>query len=724
MSSSRALSSLVITASFISPVIAFAAPSKVTVRKGSLQVVCDTRTAMPVSAKGSNGLIITSIKRTAAQLRRAPAAASIIQQRQLRLIAAAQRLCLRAVALPTSISGSGLPPSVTDIVAPCPDLDGNHIVNILDLMRGLNLYAAGTLPDFDLNGVPNQRTDLSALRVQVDALNGNSVACSGSGQVTPTATPTRTPTVIPSATPTNSPTPTATNTPTPPPSPAPGGIYTMFPSVTGMQRIYVSSSSGSDANSGLSTSSPVKTIARGYSLLRDGFPDQLLLKKGDIFNDPPIWWTKSGVLNVPGVMQPGQTANGYMVLGSYGSGARPQWRTFRDAGIYMYAPGSPRGKLAIVGLELFQDGNRGISSETGGSPALGIYDNWSNVLIEDCLFRNFYGNISLENVGTNSGPKNVFFNAIVNVDSFGDNVPRHNQGIYMGAVTNWKIANSVFDNNGHGLPGQPDDMFNHNLYINASSGPGEFVDNITARAGSHGLKNEAGGVTSRNLALKNSVNLFNGTNNANVLSDNVVLNAKNINATGNLIGTGIDAYGDGIVLSNNIIAHQKYATANIDGFSLHGFGGLLENNIVYRWDNSGLSAMPLALGFYGASSWTVVNNDFQQVAPVNGGGIVLNPGSASAYSGNRWFSTNNSSQYPGPGYPSSGGSIVRVTYPPNAQCPGGPEAATIEGYMTKLGLTPTLEAFLGKAREMSKDNFDTRFTSAAVRQYIRSCFGR
>src|SRR6266478_3333053 len=39
--------------------------------------------------------------------------------------------------------------------------------------------------------------------------------------------------------------------------------------------IYVSSSTGNDANSGLSRFAPLKTIAKGESLLRDGMPDWL-----------------------------------------------------------------------------------------------------------------------------------------------------------------------------------------------------------------------------------------------------------------------------------------------------------------------------------------------------------------------------------------------------------------------------------------------------------------
>ena len=45
--------------------------------------------------------------------------------------------------------------------------------------------------------------------------------------------------------------------------------------------IYVSSSMGSDTSDGLSEDYPVQTLERGYSLLRDSFPDRMLLRRGD-----------------------------------------------------------------------------------------------------------------------------------------------------------------------------------------------------------------------------------------------------------------------------------------------------------------------------------------------------------------------------------------------------------------------------------------------------------
>src|SRR5579872_362178 len=52
---------------------------------------------------------------------------------------------------------------------------------------------------------------------------------------------------------------------------------------TGTCIYYVSSSAGNDANDGLSPATAVKTIAKGRSLMRDGFPDWLLLNRGDVW---------------------------------------------------------------------------------------------------------------------------------------------------------------------------------------------------------------------------------------------------------------------------------------------------------------------------------------------------------------------------------------------------------------------------------------------------------
>src|SRR5262245_25827992 len=63
------------------------------------------------------------------------------------------------------------------------------------------------------------------------------------------------------------------------------GGWTTFSPSHDTRIVYVSSSTGSDVNDGLSRNTPVKTIFRGVSLLRAGFPDWLLFKKGDTWTD-------------------------------------------------------------------------------------------------------------------------------------------------------------------------------------------------------------------------------------------------------------------------------------------------------------------------------------------------------------------------------------------------------------------------------------------------------
>src|SRR5688500_14316556 len=47
--------------------------------------------------------------------------------------------------------------------------------------------------------------------------------------------------------------------------------------------VYVSASGGNDSNYGLSAVAPVRTLNKAKSLVRSGYGDQMLLKRGDTF---------------------------------------------------------------------------------------------------------------------------------------------------------------------------------------------------------------------------------------------------------------------------------------------------------------------------------------------------------------------------------------------------------------------------------------------------------
>jgi hypothetical protein len=95
--------------------------------------------------------------------------------------------------------------------------------------------------------------------------------------------------------------------PAPEPAPAPARSASASAS-TSTKKIYLSSSGGSDTNP-CTQAKPCKTLLKGYNMLRDGYPDWLLLKRGDV-------WTESfsmvrldrrplGVLPVQAELGPG-----------------------------------------------------------------------------------------------------------------------------------------------------------------------------------------------------------------------------------------------------------------------------------------------------------------------------------------------------------------------------------------------------------------------------------
>src|SRR5262249_40883447 len=120
--------------------------------------------------------------------------------------------------------------------------------------------------------------------------------------------------------------------------------WTVFTPSTDPKIIYVSSSTGNNANSGLSANAPVKILSNGVSLLRNGYPDWLLLKKGDT-------WTNE-VLGVPFALN-GRSSQEPMLISSYGSGARPKIETSATINNVFYTTsdqGNSTGQyIAIVG---------------------------------------------------------------------------------------------------------------------------------------------------------------------------------------------------------------------------------------------------------------------------------------------------------------------------------------------------------------------------------------
>ena len=98
--------------------------------------------------------------------------------------------------------------------------------------------------------------------------------------------------------------------------------WTVFTPSADTRTVYVSSSLGNDSNNGLSEAAPKRTIAAGKALMRDNFPDWLLLKCGDTWDEPIGTWPNSG-----------RSLTEPTLISSYGTGERPFLRTGTSDGV-------------------------------------------------------------------------------------------------------------------------------------------------------------------------------------------------------------------------------------------------------------------------------------------------------------------------------------------------------------------------------------------------------
>ena len=390
--------------------------------------------------------------------------------------------------------------------------------------------------------------------------------------------------------------------------------------------MYVSSSEGNDANDGLSEATPKRTINAGRALLRSGYPDWILFRRGDVFSE--AGWEVGGY--------GGRSLIEPQVWSTYGDGPRPVFTPPAGSGSPGFRFNWSPSNVAVIGLHI-RAGAAG-----GGSGIFLIASNLDleNFLIEDCLIEGFKDNINIQ--GTAARPiRNLTIRRSVVVDAFPPGTA-HSQGAYINNVDGILIEESIFDNNGWRTADRSDaTIFNHNLYISSGNSPNAVIrKNIIARASSHGLQLRCGGVIEDNLFLLNPINaqLGGGDPDANThtsgvtgrMTGNVVLQASDINATAQR-GFGLLCYNigmQGAVISENIIAHNASASSTNDiplylwtdsyGAGVGNNNVLISENIIYNWRgpltiNPPASAPPPPSTFTSLDGIVIERNDIQNI---------------------------------------------------------------------------------------------------------------
>lgn len=350
--------------------------------------------------------------------------------------------------------------------------------------------------------------------------------------------------------------------------------------LAGAQITYVSSSVGNNTWDGTApafvsgTTGPKASIASALASgrMRTGFPDQLLLKSGDTWTDDPFAYLQLS----------GRSFYAPMVIGSYGSGAKPIIKfphTGQGVGIGALGGTQPGLDFVIVAnLDFYaytrDPANGSYAGTTTDSIGIRHLSPITYFMLAGCTFRYCSNNITID--ASSTGPTStvvLYRNSILN--AWSNNI--NSQGAYVAGISNIVVLQNVSDHNGwNEANGSGATALNHNYYFQGSSAQRsilQFKQNISARSASDGCLSRNGGIIDGNLFVKNAIGPIIGvepgdegagiavpTATVGSITNNVILEATDIKSLpspqprseGPVIS---NALGAGIVISGNIIAN-------------------------------------------------------------------------------------------------------------------------------------------------------------------------
>ena len=529
--------------------------------------------------------------------------------------------------------------------------------------------------------------------------------------------------------------------------------------------IYVSASEGDDAL-GLvySPSSPqvgtdpqnpsgsiqsFKTITKAMTLAREGYPDWVLLKRGDE-------WIRDTVINAVS----GRSISERSVLTFYGTRpARPLIKTGTTGGIQFWVN---KPYVAVVGLNFYaheRDPNShdfaGFDATESAARGFWIYSAGKenpnrSILIEDCVFKSFSNNVIQGTVAT----EDVIIRRSQILNNY--SVSSHSQGLFTSNSSIF-LEENLFDHNGwlirqigsgHEKAEGQATMFNHNTYFSHTRNT-VFRGNIFSRASSMGNKFTANSpegadeITVQNVLMDNNLYVegelgisAGGNEDRNTgyrwqnmhIMNNVLLDIGRTRPTNRSLAWGIGATDwDGGRISGNYLLHYGNAeVGNIYGIAYGGHGQNVDisNNIFYQ-----LFASKFALQIKGNESkedLRIFDNEFQlqgsNMQIVNASYLSL----GEFFDNNMYCTDRNSDSWfaiLGIDFSFSswlneandtGSMVEHLSY-------ADPDR-TVESYHASLGRIATLEAFIEQAKKQSSFNWRPEYTAGLVNSYVRKGF--
>jgi hypothetical protein len=214
-----------------------------------------------------------------------------------------------------------------------------------------------------------------------------------------------------------------------------------------------------------------------------------------------------------------------MVVGVYGEGARPRFKTNGQSFINVYHKTLVR-HVAFVGLHLYANHRDPASPEFDGGRSTETGVRWlvssEDILFEDCLIEFFeFGMIFQPYEQPGEYPqRNTTIRRCIIRESYCPWDVGQSSGLYVLENENLAVVQCVFDRNGHNDAVEKADrtIFNHNVYMNQCRNV-RFEGNISSRAGNFGLKIRSD-VTGRFTGLVIRENLFYANTNAITVGGN------------------------------------------------------------------------------------------------------------------------------------------------------------------------------------------------------------
>lgn len=180
------------------------------------------------------------------------------------------------------------------------------------------------------------------------------------------------------------------------------------------------------------------TIGKGLTLLRNGKPDWLVLKKGDTFT-----------ASIAFPADAGPSAGSPILFSAYGSlTARPIIKSPSNTdGFSVSDPSFHFDNLAVVGINFYastRDPNSGDYAGTAGNNGFAMAANGSNIIIEDNVFQFYVDDIAID--ATGFVLSNVTLNRNVIVDAY--SATSLSIGTFLANISTVTLTENLFDHNG------------------------------------------------------------------------------------------------------------------------------------------------------------------------------------------------------------------------------------------------------------------------------------